>query len=165
MLMKKALATLMAATAALIVEGNTAHATNVVPSKPHVLFIVADDHGFHDCSFTGSAVKTPTIDKLRWAGIALEQHYVQKVRATGVSQATECHTGVTCRDRSTCRGGVHDTLSTQQSLCVDAVQMGTTFVGQRLHSDGFFKLHHSVVIWPTVTTSCEPWPRFNVLWV
>jgi hypothetical protein len=110
MLTKKSLATLMAATAALILEGNTAHATNVVvshtsdaandvvvSSKPHVLFIVADDHGFHDCSFTGSAVKTPTIDKLRRAGIALEQHYVQKVRATGVSRATECHTGVTCR--------------------------------------------------------------------
>jgi arylsulfatase B len=48
-------------------------------TKPHILFIVADDHGFHDCSFTGSHVQTPTIDKLRSEGIALEQHYVQKV--------------------------------------------------------------------------------------
>ena len=47
--------------------------------KPHILFIVADDHGFHDCSFTGSHVRTPTIDRLRGEGIALEQHYVQKV--------------------------------------------------------------------------------------
>ena len=43
--------------------------------------------------------------------------------------------------------------------------MGTTFVGQRLRSDGFFKLHHSVVIWPTVTTSCEPWPLQRVVGV
>ena len=35
---------------------------------------VADDHGFHDCSFTGSKVQTPTIDHLRASGIALEQH-------------------------------------------------------------------------------------------
>ena len=40
---------------------------------------VADDHGFHDCSFTGSRVQTPTIDRFRASGIALEQHYVQKV--------------------------------------------------------------------------------------
>ena len=40
---------------------------------PHVLFIVADDHGFHDCSFTGSDIQTPTIDWLRSRGIALEQ--------------------------------------------------------------------------------------------
>ena len=37
---------------------------------------VADDHGFHDCSFTGSKVQTPTIDHLRASGIALEQHCI-----------------------------------------------------------------------------------------
>lgn len=40
---------------------------------------MADDHGFYDCSFTGSKVQTPTIDHFRASGIALEQHYVQKV--------------------------------------------------------------------------------------
>lgn len=49
------------------------------PKKPHVLFIIADDHGFHDASFTGSHVRTPTIDRLRSRGVALQQHYVQKV--------------------------------------------------------------------------------------
>lgn len=47
--------------------------------KPHILIVVADDHGFHDPSFTGSRIQTPTIDRLRHEGIALEQHYVQKV--------------------------------------------------------------------------------------
>ncbi len=48
-------------------------------SKPHILFVVVDDHGWHDCGFTGSEVNTPTIDQLRSQGIALNQYYVQKV--------------------------------------------------------------------------------------
>eukprot|EP01047_Picozoa_sp_COSAG01_P079401 COSAG01_NODE_15052_length_1379_cov_2.792969_1_plen_93_part_10 len=50
--------------------------------KPHILFIVADDHGFHDCSFTGSRVHTPTIDRFRASGIALEQNW--SVRRPGI---------------------------------------------------------------------------------
>eukprot|EP00043_Microstomoeca_roanoka_P004721 m.51405 g.51405 ORF g.51405 m.51405 type:complete len:558 (+) comp12622_c0_seq1:78-1751(+) len=46
---------------------------------PHILFIVVDDHGWHDCSYTGSRVNTPTIDALRSEGIALNNYYVQKV--------------------------------------------------------------------------------------
>ena len=34
------------------------------PSKPHILLIVADDLGFGDLGYTGSSVKTPTIDSL-----------------------------------------------------------------------------------------------------
>lgn len=56
-----------------------ASSATVAVTPPHVLYIIADDHGFHDCSFTGSHIHTPTIDRLRHQGIALEQHYVQKV--------------------------------------------------------------------------------------
>ncbi|EGD76661.1 hypothetical protein PTSG_08011 [Salpingoeca rosetta] len=47
--------------------------------RPHILFVVVDDHGWNDCGFAGTRVKTPTIDTLRSEGIALNQHYVQKV--------------------------------------------------------------------------------------
>lgn len=69
-------ATAAAATSSSGSSGSTPGARG---PKPHILFIVADDHGFHDCSFTGSRVHTPTIDRFRASGIALEQHYVQKV--------------------------------------------------------------------------------------
>ena len=61
--------------AAVATEAEPTPAAASAAAKPHILFIVADDHGFHDCSFTGSRVHTPTIDRLRSQGIALEQYW------------------------------------------------------------------------------------------
>ena len=48
--------------------------------KPHILFIVVDDHGHSDCGFTGrSYIETPTIDYFASSGVVFDSMYVQKV--------------------------------------------------------------------------------------
>ncbi|MBI4581634.1 MAG: arylsulfatase [Planctomycetes bacterium] len=47
--------------------------------RPHILFIVADDLGWHDVGFHGSEIKTPRLDALAKAGTELNQFYVQPV--------------------------------------------------------------------------------------
>jgi arylsulfatase A-like enzyme len=47
--------------------------------KPHILFVVVDDHGFRDNGYSGSRINTPTIDRLRAGGVHLDQYYAQKV--------------------------------------------------------------------------------------
>jgi arylsulfatase B len=49
-------------------------------AKPDVVFIVADDLGFGDCSFTGvSDVRTPHIDALAQNGLRMTRYYGQPV--------------------------------------------------------------------------------------
>src|SRR3954466_7087983 len=58
----------------------TAHAADSArPSRPNILFILADDMGWGDVGFHGSEIKTPNIDALATAGARLEQFYVQPV--------------------------------------------------------------------------------------
>lgn len=47
--------------------------------KPNILFIVADDLGWHDVGYHDSELRTPTIDKLAQEGIKLENYYVEYV--------------------------------------------------------------------------------------
>ncbi len=50
------------------------------PSRPHVVFMLADDLGRADCGFMGGKViQTPHLDKLARAGAILDQFYVQPV--------------------------------------------------------------------------------------
>ena len=49
-----------------------------LPTKPHVLFILADDLGWHDTGYHGSEILTPNIDKLANNGVKLENYYVQQ---------------------------------------------------------------------------------------
>ena len=46
-------------------------------SKPNVVIVLADDMGYHDVSYHGSKVKTPTIDRLAARGAKLTQFYTQ----------------------------------------------------------------------------------------
>lgn len=48
-------------------------------SKPHIVFILSDDQGFHDVGYHGSEIKTPVIDQLAQQGIKLENYYVQPI--------------------------------------------------------------------------------------
>ena len=47
------------------------------PSKPNVLYIVADDLGWKDVGYHGSDIQTPNIDKLAASGARMEEFYVQ----------------------------------------------------------------------------------------
>jgi len=44
--------------------------------KPNILFVLADDMGWGDVSYHGSAIRTPNIDRLAATGVELDQHYV-----------------------------------------------------------------------------------------
>ena len=47
--------------------------------QPHILFVLADDYGYHDIGYHMAEVLTPTLDKLANDGVKLEQYYVQPV--------------------------------------------------------------------------------------
>ena len=47
-------------------------------TRPNIVFILADDLGFRDVGYHGSTViKTPTLDRLAYNGVRLENYYVQ----------------------------------------------------------------------------------------
>ncbi|XP_035668236.1 arylsulfatase B-like [Branchiostoma floridae] len=48
-------------------------------TKPHILFIVADDLGWNDVGWHNPDVKTPVLDKLAHEGVILNQSYVNYV--------------------------------------------------------------------------------------
>jgi arylsulfatase A-like enzyme len=49
------------------------------PAAPNILLIVADDLGWADVGWHGSALKTPHMDALVREGVELDRHYVQPV--------------------------------------------------------------------------------------
>jgi arylsulfatase A-like enzyme len=56
----------------LITVINVAAAT---PSKPNIVFIIADDLGWADVAFHGGHAPTPNLDRLARTGLELTQHY------------------------------------------------------------------------------------------
>ncbi|XP_078000474.1 arylsulfatase I-like [Glandiceps talaboti] len=53
------------------------HITLVTAStRPHIIFILADDLGWSDVGYHGSIIKTPNIDRLAAEGVKLENYYV-----------------------------------------------------------------------------------------
>ena len=45
--------------------------------RPNIVYILSDDQGWKDVGFHGSAIKTPTLDRLAAGGARLEQFYTQ----------------------------------------------------------------------------------------
>lgn len=63
----------------LLFVSASAVAAETTPSRPNILFIVADDLGWSDVGWHDGFSKTPHLDELVRTGVELDQHYVQPV--------------------------------------------------------------------------------------
>ena len=53
-------------------------AAAAIASKPHLVFVLADDFGYYDVSFRNPAAHTPHIDGLVAEGLQLRRFYTYK---------------------------------------------------------------------------------------
>ena len=68
-------------------------------TRPNIVFILADDLGYRDVGYHGSSViETPTIDRLAYGGVRLENYYTQESctpsRSSLLSGRYPIHTGL-----------------------------------------------------------------------
>ncbi|XP_072020509.1 arylsulfatase B-like [Amphiura filiformis] len=67
-------------------------------TSPHIVFILADDLGWHDVGFHDSEIKTPFMDGLAYSGVRLDNYYVQPVcsptRASIMTGLYTSHNGI-----------------------------------------------------------------------
>ncbi|XP_077143104.1 arylsulfatase B [Ranitomeya variabilis] len=65
---------------------------------PHIVFVLADDLGWHDVGFHGSEIRTPNLDRLCAQGVELGAYYVQPLctpsRSQLLSGRYQIHTGL-----------------------------------------------------------------------
>ena len=61
----------------LLFQGTVA--SSIEGTKPHIIFILADDLGFNDVGYNafGSVIQTTNIDALAATGVKLTNYYVQ----------------------------------------------------------------------------------------
>ncbi|KAK7474506.1 hypothetical protein BaRGS_00034260 [Batillaria attramentaria] len=45
-------------------------------APPNIVFVLADDLGFHDVGYHGSRIRTPNLDRLAAEGVKLENYYI-----------------------------------------------------------------------------------------
>ncbi|CAE7901531.1 ARSJ, partial [Symbiodinium necroappetens] len=67
-------------------------------TKPHIIFHVLDDWGYHDIGFRNPEMRTPTLDSFHHEGITLDQYYVLPTcspsRATFLTGRLPIHHGI-----------------------------------------------------------------------
>ncbi len=82
----------------LLLVASIFHFVQCQQQQPNILFILADDYGFHDIGYHGSEIKTPHLDKLAAGGVRLENYYVQPIctptRSQLMSGRYQIHTGL-----------------------------------------------------------------------
>ncbi|KAB0341440.1 hypothetical protein FD754_018366 [Muntiacus muntjak] len=65
---------------------------------PHLVFVLADDLGWNDVGFHGSAIRTPRLDALAAGGVLLDNYYTQPLCTPSRSQLLtgryQIHTGL-----------------------------------------------------------------------
>ena len=75
------------------------------PTRPHIVFVLADDYGYNDVQYHAlkngndtNIIRTPTLDSLAAKGVKLENYYVQPVcsptRAALLTGRYGSHTGI-----------------------------------------------------------------------
>ncbi|XP_024918410.1 arylsulfatase B [Cynoglossus semilaevis] len=66
--------------------------------QPNIVFIMADDYGWHDIGYHGSEIHTPHLDKLSASGVRLERYYIQPICTPSRNQLMtgryQIHTGM-----------------------------------------------------------------------
>jgi arylsulfatase A-like enzyme len=97
--MRPFLAVVVALTSVIQVAAANAESQPAKPGKPNIVFILADDMGYHDAGYMGCKdIQTPNLNKLAQAGAKLSSLYVQPVcsptRATLMTGRYVTHTGV-----------------------------------------------------------------------
>lgn len=90
---------LLAAVVIVFVAGLTADGrSSSQPPPPNIVFVLADDYGFADVGFHGSALRTPNLDSLATSGVRLDNYYVQPIctptRSQLLSGRYQIHTGL-----------------------------------------------------------------------
>jgi arylsulfatase A-like enzyme len=45
---------------------------------PNLVYVLADDHGYHDFGFRNPDIKTPTLDSLAAEGVTLERYFAYR---------------------------------------------------------------------------------------
>ncbi|XP_070564215.1 arylsulfatase B-like [Ptychodera flava] len=102
-------------------------ATGLASPKPHIIFILADDLGWHDVGYHGSIIETPNIDRLAADGVKLENYYVTPLcsptRSVLMTGRYQTHTGMQ-----------HNVLVAQEPKCLP---LDETLLPQKLKENGY----------------------------
>ncbi|XP_071945721.1 arylsulfatase B-like isoform X2 [Antedon mediterranea] len=120
---------------------------HVTAKPPNIVFILADDYGYHDIGYHQSAIKTPVLDKLAAEGIKLENYYVQPICSPTRSQLMtgkyQIHTGLQ-----------HSIIWCPQTSCIPdndvTMAQGLKSLGYATHLVGKWHIgFSSKKCWPT----------------
>ncbi|XP_002739676.1 arylsulfatase B-like [Saccoglossus kowalevskii] len=96
-------------------------------TRPNIVFILADDLGWHDVGYHDSIIRTPNIDKLAAEGVKLENYYVTPLctptRAVLMTGRYQIHTGMQ-----------HGVLMAQEPRCLPTDEV---LMPQKLKESGY----------------------------